>query len=201
MANDGLGVRIHVCGPEAAVESFVLDLAGEPPPLARIERIEREPAPTLPPDSGFHIAASTASAVRTGVVPDAAASPDCVAELFDPFARRYRYPFTNCTHCGPRFSIIEESPYDRAHTSMKKFKMCPACQKEYDDPADRRFHAQPNACPACGPALALVVTGLSARVEPEAPDTPTDTAEAEEAADIMEAGEAGEVAAHLGISQ
>ncbi len=156
VANDGDGVRIHVCGPVAAVEEFVLELPGESPPLARIDRIEREPAPTLPEDAGFYIAASMASAIGTSVAADAAACARCVAEVFDPFARRFRYPFTNCTHCGPRLSIIDRLPYDRAHTGMAGFAMCAACEAEYHDPADRRFHAQPIACHVCGPKLRLV---------------------------------------------
>jgi hydrogenase maturation protein HypF len=156
VANDGDGVRIHVCGPAAAVEEFVLELPGESPPLARIDRIEREPAPALPEDAGFHIAASTASAVGTGVAADAATCAECIEEVFDPFARRFRYPFTNCTHCGPRLSIIDRVPYDRPHTGMAGFAMCASCEAEYHDPADRRFHAQPIACHVCGPRLRLV---------------------------------------------
>jgi hydrogenase maturation protein HypF len=155
VANDGDGVRMHVCGPAAAVEGFVLDLPGESPPLARIDQIDREPAPPLPQDAGFHIAESAATAIRTGVAPDAATCAECVQEIFDPFARRYRYPFTNCTHCGPRLSIIRRIPYDRAHTSMAEFAMCAACAAEYHDPANRRFHAQPIACHVCGPTLTL----------------------------------------------
>jgi hydrogenase maturation protein HypF len=156
VSNDGEGVRIHVCGPSAAVEDFVLDVPRESPPLARIDRIEREAAAPLPADAGFHIAASTNSVARTGVAPDTACCADCIAEIFDPFARRYRYPFTNCTHCGPRLSIIRQVPYDRAGTSMSGFTMCADCAAEYRDPADRRFHAQPIACHVCGPTLRLV---------------------------------------------
>ena len=155
VANDGHGVRIHVCGPKAAVEEFVLALPGESPPLARIDRIEREAALPLPLDAGFHIAISESTTVDTGVAPDAAVCAECVREIFDPFARRYRYPFTNCTHCGPRLSIVQRMPYDRANTTMAAFAMCPACSAEYHDPADRRFHAQPIACHACGPKLTL----------------------------------------------
>lgn len=155
VANDGQGVRIHVCGPAAAVEEFVLDLPAQAPPLARIDHIEREPALHLPRDAGFHIAASEATAIGTGVAPDAATCAACLQEIFDPFARRYRYPFTNCTHCGPRLSIVLKVPYDRAGTGMAGFAMCPACAAEYHDPADRRFHAQPIACHVCGPKLVL----------------------------------------------
>ena len=156
VANDGQGVRMHVCGSAAAVEEFVQNLTGESPPLARIDHIEREPASSLPWDAGFHIAASENSPIATGVPPDAAVCAQCVQEIFDPFARRYRYPFTNCTHCGPRLSIVRQMPYDRANTTMASFSMCPACAAEYRDPADRRFHAQPIACHVCGPKLKLV---------------------------------------------
>jgi hydrogenase maturation protein HypF len=155
VANDGQGVRIHLCGPSASIEEFVLSLPGESPPLSRIDRIEREPAQPLPADAGFHIAASEATSVDTGVAPDAAACAACVQEIFDPFARRYRYPFTNCTHCGPRLSIVRRVPYDRMHTGMAEFALCAACAAEYHDPADRRFHAQPIACHVCGPKLEL----------------------------------------------
>ena len=155
VANDGQGVRMHVCGAAAALEQFVLDLPGESPPLARIDRIEREPADALPPDTGFQIVHSHSTPARTGVVPDAAACSDCTAEIFDPLARRFRYAFANCTHCGPRLSIISQIPYDRRGTTMARFALCSDCQAEYDDPADRRFHAQPIACHVCGPKLTL----------------------------------------------
>jgi hydrogenase maturation protein HypF len=113
--------------------------------------------------AGFVIRASRTSGGRTALVlPDIATCPDCLREIFDPDNRRYGHPFTNCTNCGPRFSIIEALPYDRANTSMKLFKMCPACQAEYDNPRDRRFHAQPNACPVCGPHLELWQSGADA---------------------------------------
>jgi hydrogenase maturation protein HypF len=155
VANDGQGVRMHVCGPATAVEEFVLQMSGESPPLARIDHIEREPALPLPWDAGFHIAVSESTSIGTGVAPDAATCAECVQEVFDPFERRYRYPFTNCTHCGPRLSIIEQMPYDRNRTGMAGFSMCADCAAEYADPSNRRFHAQPIACHVCGPKLTL----------------------------------------------
>jgi len=155
VANDGQGVTIHVCGAGEAVDAFVGALKDEAPPLARVEAIERAAAPWLPRDQSFAIAASlhdgAVATVRTGVAPDAATCAECLREVLDPFARRYRYPFTNCTHCGPRLSIVEAIPYDRTSTTMRAFAMCAACASEYRDPADRRFHAQPIACHACGP--------------------------------------------------
>ncbi len=151
VANDGQGVSIHACGSSAAVDDFVRALSHEAPQLARIDAIERTAAEVLQHDGEFRIVASRISGVSTGVVPDAATCLECVREVFDPFARRYRYPFTNCTHCGPRLSIIDTIPYDRAATTMRAFAMCPQCRAEYDDPDDRRFHAQPIACHTCGP--------------------------------------------------
>ena len=162
VANDGQGVSIHVCGAPERIDAFVKALTQEAPPLSRVDRIDREAAPTLPSDAAFHIIASKATGVQTGVVPDAATCAECVIEIFDPFARRYRYPFTNCTHCGPRLSIIESIPYDRASTTMRSFTMCPACRTEYENPADRRFHAQPIACYACGPRAWLERTDAAA---------------------------------------
>jgi hydrogenase maturation protein HypF len=151
VANDGDGVRIGLRGLAAAIDGFVDDLPREAPPLARIDGIERTPVAALADDGGFRIVASVASGARTGVVPDAATCPQCRAEVLDPFQRRYRYPFANCTHCGPRLSIIEGIPYDRQTTTMRSFTLCPACDFEYGAPDDRRFHAQPIACHACGP--------------------------------------------------
>ena len=129
-------------------------LRREAPPLARIGEIERSPAPAAAAPADFCIKASSADesdcALRTAVTPDAAVCGACQAEILDPFARRFRYPFTNCTHCGPRLSIIHQIPYDRAKTTMARFAMCAACAAEYGDPADRRFHAQPIACHRCG---------------------------------------------------
>jgi hydrogenase maturation protein HypF len=149
------GVFIEVEGRHHTLETFRDRLGLERPPRAVIQSLEAswlDPVPMI----GFEIRASAHVGPATGLVlPDIATCDDCRREVADPTDRRYRYPFTNCTNCGPRFSIIERLPYDRAHTSMRGFTMCPACQREYDDPVDRRFHAQPNACPACGPRLAL----------------------------------------------
>jgi hydrogenase maturation protein HypF len=153
--NDGEGVLIALAGSPASLARFAARLRDEAPPLAKIESVEPLPAPALEPGAGFAIVASGAGPVTTGIVPDAATCDACLAELFDPADRRWRYPFINCTHCGPRFTITAGLPYDRPMTSMARFALCPPCRREYDDPRDRRFHAQPNACPACGPQLSL----------------------------------------------
>ncbi|NUB25122.1 carbamoyltransferase HypF [Azospirillum brasilense] len=149
--NDGAGVLAEVQGD--ALERFLTALAEDAPPLARIDAVEAEDCPIRRDEAGFAILASHHGAVTTGVAPDAAICPACVAELFDPADRRYRYPFLNCTHCGPRFTITRALPYDRPQTAMAGFPLCPDCSAEYADPTDRRFHAQPTACPACGPRL------------------------------------------------
>ncbi len=152
--NDADGVTIDAFGPETGLQQF-LDALHDPPPAARILSVavhEIEPRHV----DRFEIAASERAGDRTvSIPPDLAVCPDCVAEIFDPSNRRYRYPFTNCTNCGPRFTIALDIPYDRAATTMGSFVMCDACRREYDDPLDRRFHAQPNACPVCGPQLSL----------------------------------------------
>ena len=153
--NSPQGVFVEVEGPRAKLEQFLLRLEAEKPPRSFIQSLE---ASWLDPVgyNNFEIRASETGGDKTALVlPDIATCPDCLREIFAPQNRRYRYPFTNCTHCGPRFSIIESLPYDRANTSMKQFTMCPLCRIEYDDPGDRRFHAQPNACPICGPHLEL----------------------------------------------
>ncbi|MBL8482498.1 MAG: carbamoyltransferase HypF [Rhodocyclaceae bacterium] len=155
VANDGAGVSIVICGPEQAVEQFFMTLKLNPPRLARISEMVREPAALVTHGTGFRIMPSRHGKVDTGVAADAATCPDCLREVLDPFARRYRYPFTNCTQCGPRLSIVESIPYDRAATTMRGFAMCGDCAAEYQDAADRRFHAQPIACHSCGPHVWL----------------------------------------------
>ncbi len=153
--NSPAGVFIEAEGDRTPLDAFILRLGAEKPPLASIQSME---CTFLDPSgfSSFEILKSTTSG-ETGafVLPDIAPCPDCLAEIADPKNRRYRYPFTNCTNCGPRFTIIDALPYDRPNTSMKGFRMCPECVREYEDPADRRFHAQPIACPVCGPRAAL----------------------------------------------
>ena len=149
------GVQIEVEGPKAKLEQFFLELGPDRPPRAMIHGLESVWLDAAG-HRGFEIRESTVpGAATTLVAPDIAVCDDCRAEIFDPANRRHRYPFTNCTNCGPRFSLIESLPYDRARTSMRGFTMCPDCEHEYHDPLDRRFHAQPNACPVCGPQLAL----------------------------------------------
>jgi hydrogenase maturation protein HypF len=154
--NDPRGVLIEVEGSTSAVEEFLARLGPEAPPLAAIERVlteEREPHG----DSGFAILDSPrGGAPDAPVTPDSATCPDCLRELLDPGDRRYRYPFINCTNCGPRFTIVRGIPYDRPFTTMASFTMCARCRAEYEDPADRRFHAQPNACAQCGPSVSLL---------------------------------------------
>ncbi len=159
IGNDTDGVTIEIEGPAARVEGFLLRLRAEPPPLARIDSVAVR-AMELVGDAGFRIVASEVlGRVATGIPADAATCADCLRELLDPADRRYRYPFLNCTNCGPRFTITRRIPYDRPQTSMAKFPMCPACQREYDDPLNRRFHAQPNACRECGPRVWMVEAG------------------------------------------
>jgi len=154
VCNDSAGVLIELWGRSTLRDRFVCRLEREVPPLARIDALERAPLRRSPPQ-GFRILESRGGHVHTAIVPDAASCAACIAEISAPEAPRYRYAFTNCTHCGPRLSIVRRVPYDRANTSMGDFAMCADCQAEYDSPADRRFHAQPIACPSCGPRLQL----------------------------------------------
>jgi len=156
VCNTSAGVEIEAEGKEEALERFLLDLRGKAPPLARIESLSAAEVEPRGHDR-FEIRSSRAQEGRYLLIsPDIATCEYCERELLDPNDRRYRYPFTNCTNCGPRFTIIEDIPYDRPKTTMRSFTMCPKCQEEYDDPSDRRFHAQPNACPVCGPRLTLI---------------------------------------------
>jgi hydrogenase maturation protein HypF len=153
--NDEQGVRIEVEGEADRVNSFISDLSA-PPPLAVVERQQVTYVPPVG-STAFQIRESVAGKERFALVsPDMATCADCRRELFAPHDRRFRYPFINCTNCGPRFTIIEDIPYDRAKTTMAPFRMCPDCSREYHDPEDRRFHAQPNACPVCGPQVKLL---------------------------------------------
>lgn len=152
--NTGEGILIQVQAPDEQIKAFVSALRNEAPPLTRISSLQQAPLGVNQTWRKFSILTSTASgAPQTLVPPDMALCADCRRELLDSTNRRYAYPFINCTNCGPRFSIIETTPYDRLGTSMRCFPLCGECQDEYDDPDDRRFHAQPNACPACGPSL------------------------------------------------
>ncbi len=152
--NSAVGVFIEAEGSACLVRAFTRRLESDKPAVSFIQSFE---ATFLDPIgySAFEIRASSGGEKRALVMPDLATCPACIAEVFDPGDRRYGYPFTNCTNCGPRFSIIAALPYDRASTTMRGFAMCADCDREYHDPSDRRFHAQPNACPACGPQLAL----------------------------------------------
>lgn len=152
--NDGAGVEIEVQGAPEPLAGFQQDLR-YPPPLARIDALWVEERPTRTGESGFEIAVSRQGAVTAEITPDSVTCPACLVELFDPGNRRWRYPFINCTDCGPRYTITATLPYDRPNTSMSGFPLCPICAQEYGDPGDRRFHAQPNACPICGPRLTL----------------------------------------------
>jgi len=155
-------VEVVVAGPEPALDAFVRGLVERAPPLARpvVRSVEPVPPPAAP---GFAIAPSSAALQpQISVPPDFFACADCLAELADPHDRRYRYPFVNCTQCGPRYTLIEALPYDRPNTSMRGFALCADCRREYQDPLDRRFHAEPVACPVCGPHLSYVVPGAAA---------------------------------------
>lgn len=157
--NDGQGVEIEAFAPPEVLDHFLRQLRDSAPPLSRIEQIYQETMTAKSPtgmrkENSFRILLSGETKGAQAAIPsDIALCQRCAAEITDPDNRRYNYPFTNCTDCGPRYTIVSEVPYDRSLTSMRDFKMCKECQREYDDPANRRFHAQPNACPVCGPQL------------------------------------------------
>ncbi len=155
--NDAHGVLIEVEGEADVIDRFLARLAPEAPPLAVVERVVVEEGAVAAGERAFEIRDSVDGDVPDApVAPDTATCQDCLRELLDPVDRRFRYPFINCTNCGPRFTIVRGVPYDRPLTTMASFTMCAECQAEYEDPADRRFHAQPNACPVCGPSLRLI---------------------------------------------
>ncbi len=156
--NESGTVRIEVQGEPTAVDAFLARLRNTPPPQARLDAVEIEDIPPLEATAtpAFEIRASAGGSPPRPTIPaDLATCPDCLAEIADPAERRHNYPFTNCTNCGPRWSIIERLPYDRPNTSMAAFAMCPECRAEYENPADRRFHAQPIACPLLRPPAAI----------------------------------------------
>ena len=153
--NDAEGVVIRVGGAGGAIDAFLRRMESEPPPLARIDGVETHGFDGELPGA-FRIADSRPGGVHTEAAPDAAICRACAQEIRDPFDRRFRYPFTTCTHCGPRLTIVQGIPYDRAATTLSAFPMCEACAREYRDPADRRFHAEAIACPACGPRARLI---------------------------------------------
>jgi len=152
--NDGEGVVIEAEGPADVLDTFTLALQEDAPALARVEEVIAERMPVRG-DDRFSIVESRTTGGSALIPPDVATCDACLAELFNPDDRRYRYPFVNCTQCGPRFTIVRAVPYDRPNTTMADFPLCGACQREYEDPSDRRFHAEPIACPACGPQLSM----------------------------------------------
>ncbi|MTI15370.1 carbamoyltransferase HypF [Sansalvadorimonas verongulae] len=152
--NNGEGVYIEVQGEQAL--SFVDTMHREAPPLSRIERVDTQELPVVQGEQVFVIVASEHSTLTSiSISPDKGVCPDCLAEMSQPGNRHYRYPFTNCTHCGPRYTLVKQLPYDRPFTSMSAFPMCPDCEKAYNDPEDRRYHAQPVSCNVCGPQIRL----------------------------------------------
>ncbi|RFC45128.1 MAG: hydrogenase maturation protein HypF, partial [Verrucomicrobia bacterium] len=169
--NDAEGVLIRVAGDARHVAALKEALVHAAPDAAIVTALdEGEPGPAdAPVGARFAIAPSgPGGEITTAIPPDLALCDDCRRELLDPANRRHRYPFINCTQCGPRYSLIERLPYDRPHTTMRAFRQCPDCQREYDDPASRRFHAEPNACPVCGPHLSLTDAAGGVKAEREA---------------------------------
>lgn len=154
--NDAEGVEIMIRGEMGAVSTFLARLEREQPALSRVESVEYEDSAFDDSMSGFSVKESHGGKIQTGITPDAAICTACLAELFNPANRRYRHPLINCTHCGPRYTLLAKLPYDRKNTSMAKFALCQKCDAEYSDSSNRRFHAQPNACHACGPRLFLL---------------------------------------------
>src|SRR5512137_2583785 len=153
--NDAAGVTVEAFGSSAALDLLEARLRRDGPPSARISTFTVEPIPDEAAEAFTIEESEGADQRRVSIPPDLTTCPACLREVADPADRRFRYPFTNCTDCGPRFTIVRDVPYDRAATTMAVFRMCADCEREYRDPADRRFHAEPNACPACGPRVSL----------------------------------------------
>ncbi len=164
--NDAQGVEIEVCGPREAVELLLKRLHQDAPPLARIDAITSRFTDSVAVSDDFYILDSRGGRAATMIGQDTAICRNCLGEMFAPNGRRWRYAFTNCAHCGPRYTICHGLPYDRERTSMKPFAMCKKCQAEYRKPDDRRLHAEGNCCPKCGPQISL----LDAHGEPIAGD-------------------------------
>ncbi len=168
VANTSHGVDLEVEGEGLDLDDLIRTLRQDPPPLSRITSLRVQPLPVRG-DPEFTIRMSQAQETRSALIsPDVAVCPDCLREMRDPRDRRYRYPFINCTNCGPRYTIIKDIPYDRAKTTMADFALCPECSAEYHDPLNRRFHAQPNACWTCGPRVALL-DGMGHSIDCEDP--------------------------------
>lgn len=186
VSNTGKGVTIEVEGEESSLSRFREKLLKNPPAAARIDSFSADEIPVRTDEDDFTIRFSETSPMEksAGISPDMATCPDCREEIFSGSNRRNAYPFTNCTNCGPRFTIIHDRPYDRPLTTMSGFEMCPACKEEYNDPADRRFHAQPNCCPQCGPSLELNRNNDK---------SPTDNDLIEQAAQYLKKGEIGAI--------
>ena len=165
--NTACGVELEAEGSPEALAAFLREVEASPPPLAVVEALRAEPLPAPAGYRDFALRPSVAGEGATFVSPDVAMCPDCARELADPADRRYRYPFLNCTNCGPRFTIVRALPYDRKNTVMASFPMCPDCAAEYRDLGNRRYHAQPDCCPACGPrAFYLLPDGSEAQGDP-----------------------------------
>ena len=187
--NTSAGVEIHAEGTAAALEAFARDVREEAPPRAYVATLTRAAAPYEGRDEFVIVESAADPDAYQLVSPDIATCGDCRRELLDPADRRHEYPFTNCTNCGPRFTIIEGLPYDRERTTMRHFPLCPACRREYEDPSDRRFHAEPNACPVCGPRVRLVRRVNGTAVELAAGTTDDPAAPIRAAAELLRDGE------------
>ena len=195
--NHSSGVTIEIEGEPDRLEQFIDLLDGEIPPLAHIDSVEVMKVPLQGCRDFRIIESATIAAASTPISPDVATCQACLKELNDPADRRYRYPFINCTNCGPRYTIVQDIPYDRPLTTMSAFPMCEACQCEYDNPADRRYHAQPNACPDCGPAIWFV--GGDQRKNRDAFDGATEFAGQYALEAFHQSIKAGEIVAAKGI--